>query len=103
MLGNWSLGEYFKEDAIKWSYEFLTSKEEGLGLDPKRLYVTVFEGDENAPRDEESVKIWKSLGMPENRIYYLPATKNWWGRGTTGHADRTRKCFTTLPKMVWAT
>lgn len=50
MLGNWSLGDYFKEDAIAWSYEFLTSKEEGLGLDKNRLYVTVFEGDENSPK-----------------------------------------------------
>ncbi|MFK5283183.1 alanine--tRNA ligase-related protein, partial [Lacticaseibacillus paracasei] len=50
MLGNWSLGDYFKEDAIAWSYEFLTSQE-GLGLDPARLYVTVFEGDADAPRD----------------------------------------------------
>ena len=70
MLGNWSLGDYFKEEAIRWSYEFLTSKEEGLGLDPKRLYVTVFEGDENAPRDEEAVNIWKKY-IPENRIYFL--------------------------------
>ena len=57
MLGNWSLGSYFKEESIGWSYEFLTSKEEGLGLDPKRLYVTVFEGDEDAPRDMEAVEI----------------------------------------------
>jgi len=78
MLGNWSLGAYFKEDAIKWSYELLTSKEEGFGLDPRRLYVTVFEGDENVPRDEESVNIWKSVGITEDRIYYLGASDNWW-------------------------
>jgi alanyl-tRNA synthetase len=78
MLGNWSLGDYFKEDAIKWSYEFLTSKEEGLGLDPKRLYVTAFAGDENAKKDEESAKIWSSLGLPEHRIYYKDASANWW-------------------------
>jgi len=77
MLGNWSIGDYFKEDAIKWSYEFLTSKE-GLGLDPSRLYITVFEGDDNAPRDEESADMWKSLGIPENRIYFLGAGANWW-------------------------
>src|SRR3972149_8955873 len=67
MLGNWSLGAYFKEDAIKWSYEFLTSKEEGLGLDPRRLYVTVFEGDENAPRDDEAAKIWLDI-FKANRV-----------------------------------
>src|SRR5574343_710904 len=58
MLGNWSLGDYFKKEAIEWSYEFLTSKEEGLGLDASRLYITVFEGDSNAPKDEEAAKIW---------------------------------------------
>jgi alanyl-tRNA synthetase len=78
MLGNWSLGDYFKEDAIKWSYEFLTSKEEGLGLDPKRLYVTVFEGDQNAGKDTNSAEVWKSVGLPENRIYFKDASANWW-------------------------
>jgi len=78
MLGNWSLGDYFKEDAIKWSYELLTSKEEGFGLDPERLYVTVFEGDQNAPKDTESFEIWKKVGMPENRIYFMGADTNWW-------------------------
>jgi len=84
MLGNWSLGEYFKEDAIKWSYEFLISKEEGLGLDPKRLYITVFEGDEDAPKDTESIEIWKSLGVPEHRIYAMGKDKNWWSPGDNG-------------------
>lgn len=84
MLGNWSLGDYFKKEAIEWSYELLTSKEEGFGLDPKRLYVTVFEGDENAPRDEESAKIWQNVGMPKNRVYYLGADKNWWQAGENG-------------------
>ena len=83
MLGNWSLGDYFKEEAIKWSYELLTSKEEGYGLDPKRLYITVFAGDENAPKDEEAFNIWKNL-MPENRIYFLGADKNWWSMGSSG-------------------
>ncbi|MBI5133841.1 MAG: alanine--tRNA ligase [Candidatus Taylorbacteria bacterium] len=78
MLGNWSLGSYFKEEAIKWSYELLTSKTEGFGLDPKRLYVTVFAGDENAPRDEEAKKAWVSAGVPENRIYFKDASANWW-------------------------
>ncbi len=93
MLGNWSLGDYFKEDAIKWSYEFLTSKEEGLGLDPARLYVTVFEGDENAPRDLESANIWKRLGVPADRIYYLPATKNWWSPGDNGPCGPDSEMF----------
>ncbi len=78
MLGNWSLGSYFKEEAIRWSYDFLTSKEEGLGLDPHRLYVTVFEGDANAPRDEESVAIWQNVGIPKSRIYYKGVDANWW-------------------------
>lgn len=77
MLGNWSLGSYFKEEAIKWSYDFLTS-EEGLGLNPNRLYVTVFEGDSNAPRDEESVAIWQKVGIPKSRIYYKGVDANWW-------------------------
>ncbi|MBX4195507.1 alanine--tRNA ligase [Candidatus Parcubacteria bacterium] len=83
MLGNWSLGDYFKEDAIKWSYELLTDKEEGFGLDPNRLYITVFAGDENAPRDNEAAEIWKKY-IPENRIYFLPADKNWWSAGDNG-------------------
>lgn len=88
MLGNWSLGDYFKEDAIKWSYEFLTSKDEGLGLDPNRLYVTVFEGDTNAPRDEEAASIWRDIFVANkidpNRIYFLGADKNWWEAGDHG-------------------
>ena len=64
MLGNWSLGDYFKELAIQISYEFLTSPE-WLGIDPEKLYVTVFEGDEDAPRDDESAKYWSAVGIPE--------------------------------------
>ncbi|HVU06221.1 MAG TPA: alanine--tRNA ligase [Candidatus Paceibacterota bacterium] len=78
MMGNWSLGSYFKEEAIAWSYELLTSKTEGFGLDPKRLYVTVFAGDENAPRDDEAARIWESVGMPKHRIYFKGASANWW-------------------------
>lgn len=92
MLGNWSLGDYFKEDAIKWSFEFLTSKEEGLGLDPSRLYVTVFEGDENAPRDMEAVEIWKQY-IPEHRIYFLPAKNNWWSPGDNGPCGPDTEMF----------
>ncbi|GAG41210.1 unnamed protein product, partial [marine sediment metagenome] len=78
MLGNWSLGDYFKKEAIKWSVEFLTDKK-WLGLDKDRLHITCFKGDKDAPKDQESVKIWKSLGIPEERIYYLPKKDNWWG------------------------
>jgi len=78
MLGNWSLGDYFKKDAITWSYQFLTSKEEGLGLDPKRLYVTVFAGNEMTPKDTEAAEIWESVGVPKNRIYFKDASANWW-------------------------
>lgn len=92
MLGNWSLGDYFKEEAIRWSYEFLTSKEEGLGLDPSRLYITVFEGDDNAPRDDEAVAIWKQF-VPEHRIYYLPAKNNWWSPGDNGPCGPDTEMF----------
>ena len=92
MLGNWSLGDYFKEESIEWSYKFLTDKNEGLGLDPNRMYVTVFEGDENAPRDNEAVEIWKKY-MPENRIYFLPAKNNWWSAGSTGPCGPDTEIF----------
>ncbi len=92
MLGNWSLGAYFKEDAIAWSYEFLTSKEEGLGLDSNRLYVTVFEGDEDAPRDLEAVEIWKQF-IPEHRIYFLPKANNWWSPGGNGPCGPDTEMF----------
>jgi len=78
MLGNWSLGDYFKKEAINWSYEFLTSKTEGLGLDPMRLYVTCFAGDDRIPKDTDAVEIWKSFGIPENRIYFQGVDSNWW-------------------------
>lgn len=78
MMGNWSLGSYFKEEAIKYSYELLMDKKEGFGLDPKRLYITVFAGDENAPRDDEAARIWQSVGIPKNRIYFKGANANWW-------------------------
>ncbi len=93
MMGNWSLGDYFKHEAIGWSYEFLTSKEEGLGLDPSRLYVTIFEGDENAPFDEESKQIWMNLGVSEHRIYALPADDNWWSPGDNGPCGPCSEMF----------
>ena len=93
MLGNWSLGDYWKKDAIEWSFEFLTSKK-WLGLDKDRLYVTVFAGDEDAPRDEESAGVWKSLGIPEERIFYLPKKDNWWGpAGSTGPCGPDTEMF----------
>jgi len=78
MLGNWSLGDYWKEDAIKWSFEFLTSKE-WLEIDKNRLAISCFLGDKDAPRDEESAKIWLSCGIKKQRIAFLPKEDNWWG------------------------
>lgn len=93
MLGNWSLGDYFKEDSIKWSFEFLTDKK-WLGLDIKKLAVSVFEGDADAPRDEFSADVWKKAGMPENRIAYLPKKNNWWGpAGLTGPCGPDTEIF----------
>ncbi len=98
MLGNWSLGDYFKKESIQWSYEFLTDKEEGLGLDPKRLYVTVFEGNEDAPKDEESYEIWKgifeSAGLdPKKRIFFMSAESNWWQAGDDGPCGPDSEMF----------
>jgi alanyl-tRNA synthetase len=93
MLGNWSLGDYFKEESISWSFEFLTSKDKGLGLDASRLYVTCFEGDESAPRDEESKNIWMKVGIPENRIYFLGKEDNWWGPGENGPCGPDTEIF----------
>lgn len=69
MLGNWSLGDYFKKESISWSFEFLTDV---LGIPVERLAVSVFGGDEDCPRDDESAEIWKSLGLPEGNIFFLP-------------------------------
>jgi alanyl-tRNA synthetase len=93
MFGNWSLGDYFKNDSIKWSWEFLTSPA-WLGLDPRKISVTVFEGDADAPRDDESATIWKELGMPENRLAYLPKADNWWNSpGATGPCGPDTEIF----------
>ena len=97
MLGNWSLGDYFKEDAIKWSFEFLTDKEEGLGLDASRLYVTVFEGDDTAPRDNEAFEIWKKY-LPENHIYFMGAKSNWWSPGDNGPCGPDSEMFYDVTK-----
>ena len=93
MLGNWSLGDYFKEDAIKWSYEFLTDKEVGLGLDLNRLYITIFEGDDNTSVDKESKNIWMSLGIKPERIFELGANDNWWSPGDNGPCGPDTEMF----------
>jgi alanyl-tRNA synthetase len=106
MLGNWSLGDYFKKEAIAWSYEYLTSpvKEGGLGLDPDRLVVSCFAGDADAPRDDEAATIWESLGFkrfdkasPADKrlIYFYEKKKKLVGASRTCRslADQTRKCF----------
>src|SRR3989344_2924532 len=93
MLGNWSFGDYFKKEAIAWSWEFLTSKTY-LGIDPRKLAVTVFAGDNDAPVDNESAEIWKSLGVPEHKIGYLPKKNNWWGpAGQTGPCGPDTEMF----------
>lgn len=101
MLGNWSLGDYFKAESIPWSFEFLTDKEEGLGLDPKRFYITVFKGEQGIPRDDEAISIWKDifakLGITAEvasedeivikgdvRIIPLGVDDNFWIAGATG-------------------
>lgn len=84
MLGNWSFGDYFKKDQLSWVWEFLTKE---LTLDPSRLYVSVFAGNESVPKDTESIRIWKELFMQVGieakegeRIFVYPAKKNWWSR-----------------------
>ncbi|MBO5941546.1 MAG: alanine--tRNA ligase [Kiritimatiellae bacterium] len=91
MLGNWSLNDYFKPEAIAWSFEFLTTK---LGFDPKDIYVTVFEGEEGIPRDDEAIALWKQQGLPDDHIFTLPREDNWWGpAGTTGPCGPDTEMF----------
>ena len=92
MLGNWSLGDYFNHQSIKWSYEFLTGKDY-LGLDVNRISVTVFAGDDDAPRDEDSARVWEECGIPKERIFYLPKKNNWWIAGTTGPCGPDTEIF----------
>ncbi|HPY36342.1 MAG TPA: alanine--tRNA ligase-related protein, partial [Clostridia bacterium] len=93
MLGNWSLGDYFKKEAIAYSWEFLTSKR-WLGIDKDRLYFTCFLGDEDAPRDEESFNCWVEMGVDPSHIYYLPKKYNWWGpAGQTGPCGPDTEMF----------
>ncbi len=92
MLGNWSFGDYFKKDAIEWSYEFLTSPQ-WLGIPKERLAFSVFAGDSDAPFDEESYEHWKRLGIPEDRIAKLPKEDNWWIAGATGPCGPDTEMF----------
>jgi len=96
MLGNWSFGDYFKEDAIKWSYELLTTSldDGGFGFKIEDLYFTVFEGDEDAPRDEIAKKLWMDCGVAENHIFYKDKSHNWWGpAGLTGPCGPDTEMF----------
>ncbi len=77
MLGNWSLGDYFKKDAITWFYELLFNV---FGLEKERVHITVFEGNDSVAKDEESCEIWESLGIKKDHIYFYGARKNWWSR-----------------------
>ncbi len=90
MLGNWSLGDYFKEESIAMSYEFLTKE---LGIPVEKLSVTCFAGDEDALRDEITAECWKKAGIPENRIYYYGKDDNWWIAGDEGPCGPDTEMF----------
>ena len=93
MLGNWSLGDYFKDEAIRMSFEFLTSSE-WLGIPIDKLSVTVFAGDDEVEKDETSAAVWRELGIPDERIYFLPREDNWWGpAGQTGPCGPDSEMF----------
>lgn len=92
MLGNWSLGDYFKSESIAWSWEFLTD-EKWLGIDKDRLYFSCFEGDENAPKDEFSHDRWVEMGVGPSHIFYLNAKHNWWIPGTSGPCGPDTEIF----------
>ncbi|MDP7247394.1 MAG: alanine--tRNA ligase-related protein [Candidatus Peribacteraceae bacterium] len=93
MLGNWSLGDYFKEEAIKMSFEFLT---EVLEIPKEKLAITCFRGDNDAPKDEEAAEFWMGVGIPEERIGFLPKEDNWWGP-----AGQTGPCGPDTEMFVW--
>lgn len=98
MLGNWSLGDYFKKEAIEMSFEFLTKV---LGLDLDRLAVTVFGGDDDCPKDEEAAKVWEGLGVSKERIAFLEKKDNWWGpAGETGPCGPDTEMFYWKPADV---
>ncbi len=90
MLGNWSLGDYFKEEQIQWSFEFLT---EVLKLPVEKLAVSVFAGDANAPRDEDAAIVWRKCGISKERIAYLDASHNWWAKGDIGPCGPDTEMF----------
>lgn len=90
MLGNWSIGSYFKEEAIKYSYEFLTKE---LNIDPDKLSVTCFIGDEDSPKDLVAFEAWKAVGIPEDRIYFFGKDDNWWIAGETGPCGPDTEIF----------
>ena len=93
MLGNWSLGDYFKKEMIPWSYEFLTSPEY-LGIEPSRLAVSVFAGDDDCPRDTEAAELWEKAGIARDHIFLLPKENNWWGpAGVTGPCGSDTEMF----------
>ncbi|MDO8124088.1 MAG: alanine--tRNA ligase [Candidatus Hermodarchaeota archaeon] len=84
MLGNWSLGDYWKREAIEMAMEFLTNPKTGLGLKKQILHITVFEGDDQVPFDEEAASVWEELGISRDQIHPLPYKDNWWALGDTG-------------------
>ena len=90
MLGNWSLGDYFKEESIKMSFEFLTKE---LGIPVEKLSVTVFKGDEDCPRDEVAASCWKKAGILDGHIYYYGKDDNWWIAGETGPCGPDTEMF----------
>ena len=90
MLGNWSLGDYFKEESIKMSFEFLTKE---LGIPVEKLSVTCFAGDEDCPRDEVAANAWKKAGIPEDHIYYYGKDDNWWIAGEEGPCGPDTEMF----------
>lgn len=90
MLGNWSLGDYFRKESINFSFEFLTKV---LGIPVEKIAVTVFAGDEDCARDEEAADTWASLGIPRDRIFYLPKANNWWYAGSTGPCGSDTEIF----------
>ncbi len=90
MLGNWSLGDYFKEESIQWSYEFLTDGNTGLNLDPKRIYVTVFAGNSESPKDLDAYNEWRKY-LPDNHIFFL--ADNWWEAGENGPCGPDTEIF----------
>ena len=90
MLGNWSLGDYFKEESIKMSFEFLTKE---LNIPAEKLSVTCFEGDESAPKDEVAAQCWKKAGIPEERIYFFGKEDNWWIAGDVGPCGPDTEMF----------